>query len=67
MKTKNLTPTQKRVLDWIRTQEIAPSLLEIAMHFGVTISSAQYFVRTLVAKGWIKKDPHVARGIYLAN
>ncbi len=65
MKTKNLTPTQKQVLDWIRTQEVSPSLPEIATAFAVTKSTARYFVSELVAKGWLKKEPYVHRGIYV--
>jgi len=61
------TPKQKKVLDFVNTFRLkngyAPSLNEIANHFGKSISTAQHFVEELREKGHLLKEENVARGI----
>ena len=65
------TPKQKKVLDFVNTFRLkngyAPSLNEIAHHFGKSISTAQHFVEELREKGQLLKEENVARGISSAS
>jgi len=61
------TPKQKKVLDFVNAFRLkngyAPSLSEIAQHFGKSISTAQHFVEELHKKGQLLKEENVVRGI----
>lgn len=65
------TPKQKKVLDFVNTFRLkngyAPSLNEIAHHFGKSISTAQHFIEELRGKGQLLKEENVARGIISAS
>lgn len=65
---KNLTPRQKRVLDFIvrfsKSKGYAPSLEEIASHFKLkAVSTVHQYVKVLVAKGYLKKEENQPRGM----
>lgn len=67
-----LTERQRDVLDFVaRFQEehgVAPTLREIAEHFGFSsTASAQKHVRLLVEKGLLRKAKHQKRGLELAE
>lgn len=69
---ESLTQTQASVFAFIRDQFYAsgsmPTLREICKQFQwKAIGSAQDIVRTLVDKGWLKKDPQKARGLSLPS
>lgn len=62
-----LTEKQKKALDFInsfiREKGYSPSLKEIAGFFGKNLSTAQYYVEELEAKGHLKRDTYKTRGI----
>ncbi len=63
-----LTVRQREVLEFIqetiRTRGVAPTLREIAEHFGfASIASAQKHVRLLVEKGFLQRVRHQKRGL----
>jgi repressor LexA len=67
---KQLTEIQRRILDYIidiiSTKQIPPTLAEIARHFGYkNRTTVQQHLRSLEQKGFIKRNPKVARGIEL--
>lgn len=67
---KQLTETQKKILDYIidvvAAKQIPPTLAEIARHFGYkNRSTVQQHLKSLEQKGYIKRNPKLARGIEL--
>lgn len=66
-KQKLITPSQKRVLDFIRKfgkeKGYSPSLKEVAKHFKKSISTAQYYIRELQERGYLRKESFLSRGI----
>jgi len=63
-----LTERQRQVLDlvrrWIAVRGIAPTLREIAEHFGFSsTASAQKHLDELVRKGWLQRIKHQRRGL----
>lgn len=64
---KPLTAEQKKALDFIlfyhQEHGYSPSLKDIAEHFGSNTSTAQYYVKELKNKGYLKKEANKARGI----
>lgn len=65
---QNLTPRQKKVLDFIvrfsKSKGYAPSLEEVASHFRLkAISTIHQYVKILVAKRYLKKEENQPRGI----
>ncbi|MCR4416351.1 MAG: transcriptional repressor LexA [Ignavibacteria bacterium] len=67
---KQLTEIQRRILDYIidmiATKQILPTLAEIARHFGYkNRATVQQHLRSLEQKGFIKRNPKLARGIEL--
>lgn len=65
---KPITGRQKEVLDFIhsfvRDKGYAPSLRELADFLGTdNLSTAQYFVKQLEAKGHLKREFYKSRGI----
>ncbi|MGB9665084.1 MAG: transcriptional repressor LexA [Ignavibacteria bacterium] len=67
---KQLTEIQRRILDYIidmiATKQIPPTLAEIARHFGYkNRATVQQHLRSLEQKGFIKRNPKLARGIEL--
>lgn len=64
---KPLTAEQKKALDFIlsyhQEHDYSPSLQEISNHLGSNTSTAQYFVKELIKKGYLKKEANKARGI----
>ncbi|HYV28423.1 MAG TPA: transcriptional repressor LexA, partial [Candidatus Eisenbacteria bacterium] len=63
-----LTQRQKQVLDFIQTSHhahgLAPSLREIASHFGFrSMTAAAHHVRALRHKGALHNQPHCARAL----
>lgn len=69
MKLKSLTPKQKKVLDYIvryfDKNDYPPSLEEIALHFKKSIPTIHQHIEALTAKGFLKKEDNVSRGIQL--
>lgn len=66
--TKPLTARQKEVLYFVTTfvhqNGFAPSLKEVAKFLKTqNLSTAQYFIEELTSKGYLRKDPNMARGI----
>lgn len=69
---KPLTKRQQQVLEFIRRQwleqGVAPSLREIARHFGFrSMTAAADHVRALRRKGWLVHQPRRARALGLAE
>ncbi|MCX7833204.1 MAG: transcriptional repressor LexA, partial [Ignavibacteria bacterium] len=67
---KQLTQTQKKILDYIVdtivSKQIPPTLAEIARHFGYkNRATVQQHLRAIEQKGYIKRNPKLARGIEL--
>jgi repressor LexA len=67
---KQLTEIQRRILDYIidiiATKQIPPTLAEIARHFGYkNRATVQQHLKSLEQKGFIKRNPKLARGIEL--
>lgn len=67
---KQLTEIQRKILDYIidmiATKQIPPTLAEIARHFGYkNRATVQQHLRSLEQKGFIKRNPKLARGIEL--
>ena len=66
-----LTGKQKQAFDFInafiRERGYAPSLKEIAKYIGRNLSTAQYFVKELEEKGYLRKSARQARGIQLIS
>lgn len=67
-KVKPITGRQKEVLDFIssfiRDKGYAPSLRELAGFLKTdNLSTAQYFVKQLEKKGYLKREHHKSRGI----
>lgn len=65
---KPITGRQKEALDFInsfvRDKGYAPSLRELAAFLGTkNLSTAQYFVKELEKKGYLKRDHYKNRGI----
>ena len=68
---RQITETQKKILDFIidtiASKQIPPTLAEIAHHFGYrNRATVQQHLRALEQKGYIKRNPKLARGIELA-
>jgi repressor LexA len=70
MKT-DLTSKQKLILDYVMSsfQErgLYPTLREIGRRFGVSVGTAQDQIAALHAKGFIKREPGMARGFTLTG
>jgi repressor LexA len=66
---KQLTPRQKKVLDYIKEfsakKGFSPSLEEISSYLKKSIGSVQHYIKQLKDKGYINKIGNVARGISL--
>lgn len=67
---KQLTEIQRRILDFIidtiAVKNLPPTLAEIARHFGYkNRATVQQHLRALEQKGYIKRNPKLARGIEL--
>ncbi len=71
MKLRNLTPKQKKVLDFVlnfyEEKGYSPSLEEIAHHFKKSIPTVHQYIETLKNKGFLKKENNVSRGIQPQN
>jgi SOS-response transcriptional repressor LexA len=69
MDRKQLTVRQTQVYgmirDYIAEHGYAPSMRDIAEHFGISSNGSWCHVRPLVRRGWIAFDPHRSRGISL--
>jgi repressor LexA len=67
--TAELTPKQARVLDfisqWIQEQGYPPTFQELAHGLHVTEKNARDYVLILERKGYLRRQPNVARGITL--
>lgn len=63
----SLTPRQLQCLRAIesfsQSRGYAPSAVEVAANLGVHASRASALFDTLARKGWITREPRVARGI----
>lgn len=67
---KELTATQKKILDFLIDQKVGaglpPTLAEIALHFGYkNRATVQQHLQAIEKKGYIKRNPKVSRGIEL--
>ncbi len=67
-----MTEKQRDVLDYIRRRilatGVAPTLQEIATHFGFrSTASAQKHVGLLERKGFLRREKHQKRGLVLAD
>lgn len=65
----SLTKKQAAILAWIaafvRKSGYAPSIDEIAAHFGIWRSGIQQHLGLIEKKGYIKRTPKIARGLVL--
>lgn len=65
-----LTKRQKQILDFVsgffKNNGYSPSFEEISEHFGLSaLSTVHEHITALVDKGYLKKDEHRERGLYL--
>jgi DNA-binding MarR family transcriptional regulator len=64
-----LTAKQAAMLAWvvrfIRTHGYAPSISEVAEHYGICRNAAEQQINAIAAKGWLRRIPRIARGIVL--
>jgi len=62
-----LTPTQRRVLDFLREfverHRFAPTAAEIAGRFGIAVKNGFYYLELLARKGYIRRKRHHPRRI----
>jgi len=62
-----LTPTQRRVLDFLREfaerHRFAPTAAEIARRFGIAVKNGFYYLELLERKGYIRRKRHHPRRI----
>ena len=62
-----LTPTQRRVLDFLREfverHRFAPTAAEIASRFGIAVKNGFYYLELLERKGYIRRKRHHPRRI----
>lgn len=67
--TTNLTPKQMRVLDfitqWVQEQGYPPTFQELARGLQLTEKNARDYVLILERKGYLRRQPNVARGLTL--
>ncbi len=68
--SKELTEIQKEILEFIIEQKtgkgLPPTLADIAKHFGYkNRATVQQHLQAIERKGYIKKNPNLARGIEL--
>jgi repressor LexA len=67
--TTDLTPKQTRVLDfltqWIQEQGYPPTFQEVAQALHLTEKNARDYVLILERKGYVRRQPNVARGLTL--
>jgi repressor LexA len=65
----NLTAKQARVLDcitqWVQDQGYPPTFQELAQELQLTEKNARAYVLVLERKGYLRRQPNVARGITL--
>jgi len=66
-----LTPTQRRVLDFLREfverHRFAPTAAEIAGRFGIAVKNGFYYLELLERKGYIRRKRHHPRRIEFAG
>lgn len=66
-----LTPTQRRVLDFLREfverHRFAPTAAEIASSFGIAVKNGFYYLELLERKGYIRRKRHHPRRIEFAG
>jgi repressor LexA len=66
---RDLTEKQNRVLtcitQWVRDQGYPPTFQELAQELRLTEKNARDYVLILERKGYLRRQPHVARGITL--
>ncbi len=69
--TTVLTPKQARVLDyitqWSEERGYPPTFQELAQALNLTEKNARDYVLILERKGYLRRQPNVARGITLLN
>ncbi|HEX2721018.1 MAG TPA: transcriptional repressor LexA [Candidatus Deferrimicrobium sp.] len=62
-----LTPTQRRVLDFLREfverHRFAPTAADIASSFGIAVKNGFYYLELLERKGYIRRKRHHPRRI----
>src|SRR3990170_5016848 len=62
-----LTPTQRRVLDFLREfverHRFAPTAREVAGRFGIAVKNGFYYLEVLERKGYIRRKRHHPRRI----
>ncbi len=67
MSSAILSKRQAEVLNFLKSfskdKGYSPSLKEIGVEFGISVSAAQQHVRTLVLKGFISKEQNIPRSI----
>jgi len=67
--TAALTPKQARVLEciarWVREQGYPPTFQELSHALHLAEKNARDYVLLLERKGYVRRQPHVARGITL--
>jgi repressor LexA len=67
--TTDLTPKQARALDfiahWVQEQGYPPTFQELAQGIDLTEKNARDYVLILERKGYLRRQPNVARGLTL--
>jgi SOS-response transcriptional repressor LexA len=62
-----VTPKQARVLDfitrWVQEQDSPPSVQELAQGSDLTEENARDYVFILERKGYLRRQPNMARGL----
>lgn len=62
----SLTARQELILHFIRCRRIPPTVREIAAEFGIrSPNGVMHHLNVLVRKGYIVRDPRLARSIHV--
>lgn len=67
MTKEPLTPTQAKVLDYIRRRHVPPTVRELGEHFGWAPNGVMCHIRSLRRKGYLKNAAHKARGFIVVD
>lgn len=51
------------ILGYIEENKISPRIADIAGHVGLAYPTVHAHLSSLKSKGWIERDPQVARGL----
>lgn len=63
MKSRQATPRQLEIFQFIKSQEYPPTFAEIADHFGIRVGAVQQHITALKIRGYLQSIPGKSRGL----